>query len=61
MKCQKNGSVAMVASWDVYGSVSHSGHIHYRCNTYRAELTIVPADGYWKLSGLRLLDQERVI
>jgi hypothetical protein len=57
----KNGAIAIVASWDVYGSVFHWGHIHYRCNTYKAELTIVPAAGYWKLTGLQLLDEERVI
>ena len=61
MKRLKDGGVAMVASWDVYGSVSHSGHIHYRCNTYRAELTMVPTKSYWKLTSFQLLDEERVI
>jgi hypothetical protein len=61
MKRLKNGAIAMVASWDVYGSVYHSNHIHFRCNTYKAELTIVPADNYWKLTGVQLLDEERVI
>jgi hypothetical protein len=57
----KDGAVTIVASWEVYGSVFHWGHIHFRCNAYRAEVTIVPADGYWKLTGLQVLDQERVI
>jgi hypothetical protein len=61
MKRLKAGGIAMVASWDVYGSVSDSGHIHYRCNTYRAELTMVPTEDYWKLTGFQLLDEERVI
>jgi hypothetical protein len=61
MKRLKNGAIAIVANWDVYGSVFHWGHIHFRCNTYKAELTIVPKDNYWKLTSLQLLDEERVI
>jgi hypothetical protein len=57
----KDGAVTIVANWEVYGSVFHWGHIHFRCNAYRAEVTIVPADGYWKVTDLQLLDQERVI
>lgn len=57
----KNGAIAIVASWDVYGSVLHWGHIHFRCNTYKAVLTIAPADNYWKLSSLEVLEQDRVI
>ena len=57
----KGGSIAIVTNWDVYGSVRHSGHIHFRCNTYKAELTIVPTDNYWKLTRVQLLDEERVI
>jgi hypothetical protein len=61
MKRLKDDGIAVVASWDVYGSVSHLGHIHYRCNTYRAELTMVPTENYWKLTSFQLLDEERVI
>jgi len=56
-----NGGWAVRANWDVYGSVRHWGHVHYRCNTYRAELTLVPADDYWKLRRVQILDEERVI
>ena len=61
MKHSKNGAIAMVANWDVYGSVRHSNHVHFRCNTYKAELTIAPMDNYWKLTGVQLLDEKRVI
>ncbi len=61
MKRLKDGSISITASWDVYGSVSHWNHIHFRCNAYKAELTIVPVDNYWKLTHLQLLDEERVI
>jgi len=61
MKRLKNGAIAIVANWDVYGSVRHRKHIHFRCNTYKAELTIVPTDNYWKLTSVQLLEEERVI
>ncbi|MHC4274612.1 MAG: hypothetical protein ACYSUR_13215 [Planctomycetota bacterium] len=61
MERSEESGVTIVASWEVYGSVFHWGHIHFRCNTYRAQVTIVPADGYWKLTDLQVLDQERVI
>jgi hypothetical protein len=61
MRPLKDDRIAMVATWDVYGTVSHLGHVHYRCNTYRAELTMVPTEAYWKLTGFQLLDEERII
>ena len=61
MKRLKDGAIAIVANWDVYGSVRHWNHIHFRCNTYKAELTIVPTHNYWKLTSVQLLDEERVI
>ena len=57
----KNGAIAIIANWDVYGSVRHRNHVHYRCNTYKAELIIVPKDNYWKLTSVQLLDEKRVI
>jgi hypothetical protein len=44
MKRLKSGAIAIVANWDVYGSVRHRKHIHFRCNTYKAEVTIVPTE-----------------
>jgi hypothetical protein len=61
MEMLEDGAISMVAQWDVYGSVRHQNHIHFRCNTYKAELTIVPADGFWKLTRVELLEEERVI
>lgn len=61
MKRLKNGAIIVVANWDVYGSVRHWNHIHFRCNTYKAEVTIVPKENYWKLTSVQLLDEERVI
>ena len=61
MKRLKGGAIAIVANWDVYGSVRHQNHIHYRCNAYKAELTIVPSGDFWKLIHVQLLDETRVI
>jgi hypothetical protein len=61
IESSKRGAIALIANWDVYGTVHHLGHIHFRCNTYRAELTMVPTDDYWKLTRVELLDEERVI
>ena len=61
MKRLPNGALTIVADWDVYGSVRHWDHIHFRCNTYRAELTIVPTGDYWKLTRVQLLEEKRVI
>ncbi len=46
--------------WNVMGSVGHWGHIHQRTNQYEAELTVRPVDGAWKITGLELLQEERV-
>ncbi len=61
MKRLPDGALTIVANWDVYGSVRHWDHIHFRCNTYKAELTIVPSDDYWKLTRVQLLEEKRVI
>ena len=61
MKRTKDGRIGMVANWDVYGSVHHQKHVHYRCNTYKAEVVIEPVDNYWKLVKIQLLDEQRVL
>jgi hypothetical protein len=52
---------SVVADWDVYGSVNHWEHIHYRCNAYRARLTLNPDGKYWKITGFELLDEKRIL
>jgi hypothetical protein len=61
MKRTRDGRINMVANWDVYGSVHHQKHVHYRCNTYKAEVVIEPIDNYWKLVKIQLLDEQRVL
>jgi hypothetical protein len=47
--------------WDVYGSVNHWEHIHYRCNSYKAKLTLMPKGKYWVITNFGLIDEERII
>ena len=48
----EDGAFVARATWNVFGSVGHWGHIHSRSNRYEAELEIAPSDGVWKLSKL---------
>jgi hypothetical protein len=57
----RDGGFSVTASWDVYGSVNHWEHIHYRCNAYKARLTLTPDGKYWKITGFDLLDEKRVM
>ena len=47
-------------TWNVSGSVGHWGHIHQRRNRVRAELTVAPQDGVWKLVDMQVLSEERL-
>ena len=47
-------------TWNVAASVGHWGHIHQRRNQYVAELTVEPIDGVWKITGLDLIQEERL-
>ncbi|UCH83074.1 MAG: hypothetical protein JSW50_11450 [Candidatus Latescibacterota bacterium] len=58
---EKDGGFSVTASWDVYGSVNHWEHIHYRCNAYKARLTLMPDEKYWKITGFDLLDEKRIM
>lgn len=58
---KKDGNIGIAANWDVYGSVHHQQHVHIRCNTYTAEVTIKPTEDYWKLVKIQLLDEQRVL
>jgi hypothetical protein len=54
------GAFEAAATWSVGGSVGHWGHLHQRRNRYRARLTVAPVDGAWKLTGLEILEEERL-
>jgi hypothetical protein len=61
MAQKKDGSIGIAANWDVYGSVYHQKHVHYRCNTYTAEVIIKTTENYWKLFKIQMLDEQRVL
>ena len=48
------------AEWVTIGEVTHWGHTHERTNKYEAEMTVSAVDDTWKISGLDLLNEERV-
>jgi hypothetical protein len=47
-------------SWTVSGSVGHWGHIHQRKNRYDGEFKVQAIDQQWKLTGMELLNEERL-
>ncbi len=52
---------SVLVRWDVYGSINHWEHIHYRCNSYKAKLTLMPKGKYWVITNFGLIDEERII
>ena len=58
---KRDGNQLTIASnWTVSGSVGHWGHVHQRANRYRANMEISEVDGVWKLTGLDVLEEQRL-
>lgn len=53
-------SFAVKTTWTVAGTVEHWGHIHTRTNQYQALFFLEPIEGVWKLTGMNLLDEQRL-
>ncbi len=51
---------AAQGTWNVAGSVGHWGHVHQRRNQYEARFTVEAIDGVWKITGLEILQEERL-
>jgi hypothetical protein len=47
--------------WTALGTVGHWGHIHTRQNRYEADITVEPIEGAWKITGLEVIGEERVV
>jgi hypothetical protein len=45
--------------WTAFGRVGHWGHQHLRVNKYKANMTVEPVDGAWKMTGLEVLEEVR--
>jgi hypothetical protein len=61
LSAEDGGGFSALVRWDVYGSVNHWEHIHYRCNSYKAKITLMPKGKYWIITHFGLIDEERII
>ena len=52
--------LTIASNWNVSGSIGHWGHVHQRTNGYRANLEVSEIDGVWKLTGLEILEEQRL-
>jgi len=59
---QAAGSAAYTirGEWTATGTVGHWGHVHTRTNQYDAIVTIRADEGNWKISGLEVLEEQRI-
>lgn len=57
---RQQGALDVRTKWTAIGSVGHWGHIHTRQNLYDAIITLAVVDGYWKITGLEVLEEKRV-
>jgi len=57
---REGNTLTILSNWSVAGSVGHWGHVHQRSNAYRANLEISEIEGVWKLTGLEILDEQRL-
>jgi hypothetical protein len=48
------------AKWTALGTVGHWGHVHTRKNLYDALVTVDAVDNNWKITGLELLEEQRI-
>ena len=55
------GGYELDTLWTVGGSVNHFGHVHFRQNRYDATITVVPVENSWKIQGVELLEEKRVL
>ena len=60
LKDRSGNRLTISGEWVVSGSVGHWGHVHQRTNSYQAELEISEIDKVWKLTGLEILQEERL-
>ncbi len=51
---------AIRGQWTATGTVGHWGHVHTRRNQYDAIVTVQADQGDWKISGLELLEEQRI-
>ena len=47
--------------WAVVARVQHLQHVHHRQNIYVGVLTLQSDGGRWKIAGVELLSEDRVV
>lgn len=52
---------AIKGVWTAQGTVGHWGHIHTRRNRYDAVVTVEAVDGSWKITGMEVLEEQRLV
>jgi hypothetical protein len=57
----EDGGFVADAVWTVSGSVSHFGHTHYRRNKNHALVTFVKDRDIWKIRGIELIEEKRLL
>lgn len=57
---EEESRLSVIANWATIGEVTHWGHTHERTNRYEAQLTFTGIEESWKVTGLDLLNEERV-
>jgi len=57
----EDGGFIADAVWTVSGSVSHFGHTHYRRNRNHALVTFVRDGDAWKIRGIELIEEKRIL
>jgi len=55
----ESGGFIAECNWSVLGNVGHWGHSHPRYNGYKANLTVKPVKGEWKLTALEVREVRR--
>lgn len=45
--------------WNLIGTIEHWGHIHERTNEYDAEFQVKVRDNGWKITSMKVLDEEQ--
>jgi hypothetical protein len=51
---------AVHGRWTALGTVGHWRHARLRQNRYEAVVTVAARDGFWKIAGLELRDEQRI-
>jgi hypothetical protein len=51
---------AIKARWTALGTVGHWGHLHQRMNQYDAIINVEDSNGVWKITGMELLEEQRI-